>query len=147
MATKKELYQIGQAGFEATDSFFGNDRAVLAPQEKRYPYYQKEVPLETIPFPYLAFRRTTVSQVPEQLFVPPPPPGPHPNFQFSHLFPAKQQNPPRRRGIPTLGPYQVQYPPQEQYGNRVPAAEATDIDNFKAAQFYGGITSIDYGWF
>ncbi|OWM74050.1 hypothetical protein CDL15_Pgr008361 [Punica granatum] len=109
MATKEELYQIGQAGFEAIDRFFG----------------------------------------------PPPPPRPPRNFQYSRLSPVKQQNPPKRvaerRELPPLGPYQLQYPPQELYGNwpagRAPAAEAAAIDNIKAAQLYGGITRIDYGRF
>ncbi|OWM88142.1 hypothetical protein CDL15_Pgr016715 [Punica granatum] len=54
MATKEELYRIGQAGFEAIDRFFGFRRAVVpASEEKRSLYHRNEVPLETIASPYL----------------------------------------------------------------------------------------------
>ncbi|OWM88144.1 hypothetical protein CDL15_Pgr016717 [Punica granatum] len=153
MATKEELYRIGQAGFEAIDRFFGSRCVVPSPEEKRYLYHRHEVPLETIPSPYLVYQRTEVSHVPEWLFAPPPPAGPPHNFQFSRPFPVKQQNPPKimgeRREFLPLGPYQVQYPPQDLYRNRpagwVPTAEAVAIANIKVAQLYAGITRIDYG--
>ncbi|OWM88150.1 hypothetical protein CDL15_Pgr016723 [Punica granatum] len=144
MATKEGHYRIGQADFDAFDRSFGP-----ALEEKRSLYHRNEIPLETVPSPFMVYRRTVVSQVPEWPFAPPPLPGPPLNFQFSPLFPANQKNPPKRMGegreLPTVGPYQVQYPPQELYGNR-PAAETATIDNVKAAQLYGGITRVNrYG--
>ncbi|PKI56736.1 hypothetical protein CRG98_022896 [Punica granatum] len=85
----------------------------------------------------------------------PPPEGPPRNIQFSRLFPAKQQNPPKRmsegRELPPVGPYQVRYPPQEPYVNRpvrwFPAEKTVTIDIVKLAQLDGGITWVDYGRF
>ncbi|OWM74048.1 hypothetical protein CDL15_Pgr008359 [Punica granatum] len=51
--------------------------------------------------------------------------------------------------LPPVGPYQVQYPPQELYGNRpagrFPPSDAAATDAVKAGQLYGGIAIIEYG--
>lgn len=155
MASKEDLYKIGQEGFEAIDIFFGHNSTARTPQLHRNLYHRNEVPLETVPSPYLVYQRTEVSQVPQQVFSSPPPPEPPRSFQFGRFFPVKPRNPPKRmaerRGFPPLGPYRFQYPPWEQHERgqegRVPAAEPASMNNFKAAQLFGGATRVDYGWF
>lgn len=133
---------MGNEGFEDINRFFGCNCAIRTSQRQRFLYYRNEAPLETVPSP----ERTKVSQVPLQFFSSPPPPEPPRSFQVSRLFPARKQNPPKRmgdrRGLPPLGPYRTQYPPQEQHG-----PEPAIVTNFKVAQLFGGIIRVDYGRF
>ncbi|KAK4773166.1 hypothetical protein SAY87_028185 [Trapa incisa] len=128
MAQKEDLRQIGQEGFKVIDRFYPNCTVPANHHQHGLRYHPKEAPLETVQFPHLVYQITRVSQIPLHFFSSTSPQQPPPSFQFSLMFPARQQN--HARG---------------HHENRFPSAEPAVMNNFKAAQLFGGTTRIDYG--
>ncbi|OWM88149.1 hypothetical protein CDL15_Pgr016722 [Punica granatum] len=163
MATKEGLRQIGLEGFTAIERYYpcprppgpphkrmgeGKELPPVGPYQIQYPPQELYGNWPARRFPASEAAATDAIKAAQLCggiimieYGRRPHPGPPRNIQFSRLFPPKQPNPPKRMGegkeLPPVGPYQVQYPPKELYGNRpvrrFPASDAAATDIVEAA--------------